>query len=405
MRRTTLIIRSASMATLMVSIFALSSFSDVNIKLGEVVKEMSIKGDFRLRHETIYRPNKQGDTVANASVETRHRQRMRLRLGIDFKLPQNLEVKTRLATGINDQVSSNQSFDNLSNQKNFALDRAFVKWQPLDQIGLFGGKMENPFWNAYSDDLVWDGDLNPEGFAEKFQTFGPMKTKWFLNALQMIVDEDSAGTQDQMLFSQQLGVEILVLDQSKLTLAGGLHEWVNERNNNFSQSSTAYPDKSTQLEGNRRVSSSNPTLLNEFRVAQYTGQFDTTLFAWPVAFIGTYIHNQKAMPVTQNDDADKGFQYGTIVGKAGKAKTWEVAYFYKRVEMDATVADISDSDFGNGGTNRKGHIMWGAYSPTDFLTFIGKYFNTKTLNRDLGTIGSSEDKPINRYQLDMLVKF
>lgn len=48
-----------------------------------------------------------------------------------------------------------------------------------------------------------------------------------------------------------------------------------------------------------------------------------------------------------------GYQAGVIVGKASDPQSWEAAYFYKLVETDATVADLADSDFGNGGTNRK----------------------------------------------------
>jgi hypothetical protein len=47
------------------------------------------------------------------------------------------------------------------------------------------------------------------------------------------------------------------------------------------------------------------------------------------------------------------------------------------LEADATVADAVDSDFGDGGTNRRGHIFWVAYSPLDYLTFQTKYFQTK----------------------------
>ena len=58
-----------------------------------------------------------------------------------------------------------------------------------------------------------------------------------------------------------------------------------------------------------------------------------------------------------------------IVGQAKEKNSFEAAYFYKRSETDSTVSDVVDSDFGDGGTNRKGHIVWVAYNPQEFLQF------------------------------------
>ena len=45
------------------------------------------------------------------------------------------------------------------------------------------------------------------------------------------------------------------------------------------------------------------------------------------------------------------------------AGRWLIS-IYKHLEDDATVADLADSDFGDGGTNRKGHILSGAWQVT-----------------------------------------
>jgi len=78
-----------------------------------------------------------------------------------------------------------------------------------------------------------------------------------------------------------------------------------------------------------------------------------------------------------------------------------VAYFYRYSETDDTLADLADSDFGNGGTNRKGHITWAAYNFTKYLTAKAKYFSTKVVNE---TLAPGKDN-IDRLQLDMIVKF
>lgn len=372
-----------------------SLLHSAELKLSDVLKEASIKGDFRVRHETRYRPDRH-NLASGSSDRIRHIQRFRLRLAMDFKLPNDLEIKTRLASGGGDQTSTNQSFDNNSSQKSLWIDLAYLAWKPMESMSIGAGRMANPFWLPYSGDVVWDGDFNPEGAFEKFQFFGPLRSKVFVNALQMVVDEDSSSMQDQAMFGQQVGAEFLVLDESKFTIATSLYEWVNERAGTFG-SAAVQP-------GNRTVGGvSTNTVTNEFRVHEIAGEFASKVGSVPLRLQGTFVMNKKAR---LTPDEDTGFQYGAIIGKASDAKTWEAAYFYKRVEADATVADMADSDFGvAGGTNRKGHIFWLSYSPTKFLQLTAKQFITKPVDTTLAGVASGALASGNRTQFDVVVKF
>jgi hypothetical protein len=105
-----------------------------------------------------------------------------------------------------------------------------------------------------------------------------------------------------------------------------------------------------------------------------------------------------------------GYQYGLIVGKAKNQGTWEFAYFRKWLQANATISDWADSDFGNGGTNRKGHIFWLTYAVRDHLSVRGKYFLTSKLNPQLSSSGiygaaNNNFSDINRFQLDVVLKF
>src|SRR5262249_19635980 len=120
----------------------------------------------------------------------------------------------------------------------------------------------------------------------------------------------------------------------------------------------------------------------------------------PVSVQGSFVVNDGA--VIASGDQKIGYQFGTIIGKASAANTYEAAYFYKYIETDATLADINDSDFGdNGGTNRKGHIFWIAYNPRAYLQFKAKWFLTETVHAEL----QPGRKEVNRMQLDVMVKF
>jgi hypothetical protein len=102
-----------------------------------------------------------------------------------------------------------------------------------------------------------------------------------------------------------------------------------------------------------------------------------------------------------------GYQIGGVLGKASAPGSWEVAYYYKRAAWDCTVADVSDSDFGEGGLDRKGNIAWIAYTPNGFVTFQAKIFNVRLLDKRYVMTGTKINVPdrINRIQLDVVVKF
>lgn len=102
------------------------------------------------------------------------------------------------------------------------------------------------------------------------------------------------------------------------------------------------------------------------------------------------------------DSGDTGYQIGLILGKASDPNTWEVAYFYKVMETDATIADIADSDFGDGGLDRRGHIVWAAYNFTKYLQLKTKFFNTK---RESQTGDPSTKDDIDRFQVNLVMKF
>lgn len=347
-----------------------------------ILEELSFSADLRLRQETAF--------YTRSAAKHRQRQRLRLRMGAEAKLLYDLRVGMRLATGAGSQSSGNQSFDNFGSQKTVSLDRAYLKYAPyVSDDGAFflsAGKIANPFWTPESAELIWDGDFSPEGAAEGVEWFVPYLGGFigFANALQMTVDEDSGSTLDQYLLSQQIGAEVRLPVRSRLRFAAAYHHWINETASTFGAV--------TAHEGNRRTGG---VLDNEFGVLEGSAEFGTWIGAFPVSLIGTWARNAMI------NDENVGFQAGVRLGKATVSKTWEAAWFFKQVETDATVADLADSDFGDGGTNRKGHIAWLAFNPTDWTQFKLKGFFTQVLNEALAP--GADD--IDRVQLDFALKF
>ncbi|NKE70814.1 putative porin [Candidatus Manganitrophus noduliformans] len=346
------------------------------------VDEISFGGDLRLRHESFEREDPNRD---------RHRQRFRLRMGSKIKINKFL-VGIQLASGTGEQVSSNQSFDSLFSQKEIWIQQAYLQWKAASWLKLTGGKMSNPFFRAYTSDVVWDDDVTPEGFAQNLTFEVTEMIVLFINAGQFILDEDSSDNNDQWLFGEQVGAQIGLSKETKVTLAGAYYNFKNATRGTFGQPAVQSGNTRVDLAGG------DVTLVNNYRVLDITFEFATKVGSLPVALQGDYVKNL----ADTTTDKDMGYQAGLKLGKASNPRSWEVAYFYKLVETDATVADLADSDFGaGGGTNRKGHIVWVAYNPIKPLQFKVKYFVTEVEDE---TLPPGEDD-VNRLQVDMAMKF
>jgi len=338
---------------------------------------MRLSGDFRLRQESFWK----------APGSDRNRQRFRLRIAIKMDID-DFRIGIRLATGGGQQSSSNQSFDSLFSQKQFWIDRAYLSWKKGSWLTLTAGKMPNPFFRVYTTDIVWDGDINPEGFAEQLVFTKSDKLSFFINMGQFVLDEDSKDNNEQWLFGEQVETRISLSRKSRLSLAAAYYSLENATTGTFGQKAVH--------EGNSRVGATD-TLANAFRVLDLTAEFSTKIGGLPMVLQADYVQNLAGTTTGK----DTGYQFGVRLGKAQAANSWEVAYFYKMVETDATVADLADSDFGDGGTNRKGNILWMAYQISKPTIFKVKFFNTQVEDESLPP--GKDD--INRIQIDLAIKF
>ena len=155
------------------------------------VNRFKLSGDLRLREQSSFMASdnvqgtymdwptingNQGNSFpsqVNSQVDTvddRNQGRERLRLGIDAKVATNLDAGIRLATGnITNPISTNQALGNSGNRYQFNVDRAFLKYNLVDDnkfnwLTVMGGRTANPFFTGGSE-VVWDEDLSFEGIA------------------------------------------------------------------------------------------------------------------------------------------------------------------------------------------------------------------------------------------------
>lgn len=397
---------------------AADDLTDLLVKKGTITKEeadtvqkrviapfidkITLYGDIRLREETMWYP---GDSNNSKDV---NRQRFRLRIGTDIQEGKTF-VHIRVASGSGQQVSTNQTMQSNSSGKAIFIDKAYVELKQINDLNLLAGKMTNPFFvNWLSGEMVFDDDYNPEGLAQQYGMKLGDNGKLFVNLGQIILDSTAGSNQGQWLLGEQVGTE-MKMDSTSFNAALLYYSLANGQKTNFN--SVVVQDGNARKACNTTPASAN-CLANPFSVIDGTVgvSFNAGL---PITISGDYVKNlqntveQTSPSSIKNQDTAMGI--GFKIGNASAANTYEVAYTYRSIEDDATLADINDSDFGpNGGTNRKGHSAWVAYNPSSSTQVKLKYINSKMIKKDLATTsvpGSNPNPSFNRVQLDFSVKF
>lgn len=337
---------------------------------------MKWSGDLRLRHETQRRE----------PATDRNRERVRLRFGFTTKPWDPLELGVRLTTGASgDPVSTNQSFGSSFDRKPILLDRAYAKYTPWEWMALTGGKMENPFHTV--SETVWDADVTPEGGALQLKCPSSAPVKPFLNFGAFQISELNSDAGDPALFGIQGGVDV--------ALPLGI-SW---------KPSVAYYDF-TAIQGTTTANVTNSpagnSTVTEGAAAKFRDDFNVVALAStlqlpgiagrPVGLLADWTHNHEA----QDDGGawTAGLEVGKVTEKLG---SWKVSYAYKRVEPDASLGAITDSDFGGGGTNHQGHRMGLQVGLNKWASLALTYIRTDEVE-------GSQNK-VDTFQADANLKF
>jgi hypothetical protein len=114
---------------------------------------------------------------------------------------------------------------------------------------------------------------------------------------------------------------------------------------------------------------------------------------YPFQVFGNYTVNDEV------DENDTGYLLGAKFGSAKARGTWDISYFYEKLEADATVGLLADSDFGGGGTDAKGHVLSGTYAFHKTWSFKATYFINEI------KLASGDPRDYDRLMLDLNYKF
>lgn len=346
-------------------------------------ERIKLDGDFRYRYETI---DVEGD-------DKRRRNRIRARTNIKAEVADNIDVGFGLATGGDDPVSTNQTLGGGGSSKSIVLNLAYVDWEALDGLHLFAGKFKNPLTKVGGQPLLWDGDWTPEGLAVKY------KRDWFfVNAFGSFLESDSRNNNDSFAWGSQFGATVMLGD---MKLTGGIAYYdIEAKGKKTSFGDPSDPDDffgNTAIEASGVACGTNAGTDCVFRydylLTEVFAEASFELGSMPISVFADYVDNSDAP--TNNT----GWTLGARVGQAKDRGQMQFTYFYADKEADSMLGLVTDSDFGGGGTDSRGHWLQFNYGVSKTWTIGAQYFINEV---DLSS-GSKRD--FDRLMIDMQWKW
>lgn len=368
-----------------------------------------------------------GFIPVSANTQTdRERFRVRARLGMLAKVSDDWSAGVRLATGTtSDRVSTNQTMGQDFNKYQFLVDRAYVKYDPVEWMSVTGGRVPNPW---FSTDLVWDEDLNFEGVAATFKpSFANGDFRPFLTIGAFPLREDGPPSKSsRWLRGAQLGAKWQLMPNSRLSFGVALYDYENlegrpETQANYQSyqlgGSATYGQyeygsglrqKGNTLFDTAYQSDTNSIwgLASKFRPVNLTASLDLAHFD-PVHVVLTadYVKNtafnrseiQRRTGVALTDGKDYGYLLKLAVGmpKLEKRHDWQGSFAYRYLGSDATVDAFTDSDFGLGGTNLKGYQLGMNYGVDQNAWLSLRWMSAESIE-------SFSLNPVHRFGVDLL---
>jgi len=419
--------------------FAFESFNDLvqtNTAAGALGGTGGISGagaeSGQTRAADLSAVNSLGVATANTR-EHRERTRLRARLGILANISEQWGAGIRFATGsTTDRVSTNQTLGQDFNKYNLLVDRAFVKYDPLEWLSITGGRIPNPW---FSTDLVWDEDLNFEGMAATFKpVFDNGAIKPFLTVGAFpLKEENQPASQGRWMHGVQGGAQWDLSSNTRLKFGVAWYGFRNfegrvEATSSLDVAGATYKPMAAnygQYEYGRNLRQKGNTLFrtnalgdtgttsywglaSRFRPLNLTASLDLAQFD-PVhlvmtadwvkntAFDRSEIFSRTAGRINLTDGKNYGYNYKLTLGmpQVKEARDWQVSAGYRFLGSDAVVDAFTDSDFGGGGTNMKGYILGLQYGIDRNATLGVRWISADSID-------SFTMNPAHRFSMDVM---
>jgi len=337
---------------------------------------LKVSGDLRFRGQ---------HDRSDSDARDRSSSQVRGRLGATYAVNDLVTVGARIVTGDSDDPNSTDvQLSNWNDDLTVSLDLAYTQLN-FGDLKLYGGKFPNPFART---DLVWDGDVNPQGLAATYKHALPGGGAFRANSVFYLVDEKAAGS-DSTMGGVQLGYDSPANGDFRFDISGAYYR--------YSLGSIAGADS-----GDWRTNRLKPdgTFLSDFELGNLLvgASWQGASEKWPVRLVGDYVKNFGAI-----DDQDTGFGVDLSLGRASRPGDWRFTYGYSQTDVDAVLSAFSHDNIGIA-TNYKLHSLTVDYTPMPKTLISAIWYHYKP--NDPAFAGSNApDDWLDRFRVFFLVNF
>jgi hypothetical protein len=337
---------------------------------------LNVTGDLRLRQQ---------DDFSDDDARSRKSGQVRGRIGATYSVNDRVTLGARLVTGdADDPNSTDVQMSNWDDDFQVSLDLAYAQIN-FGDLSIFGGKMPQPFVRT---DLVWDGDVNPQGLSGMYKHKLANGSALRASGLFFIVDEDAVAA-DSTMVGAQVGYDSASLGDWRFDISGAYYD--------YTLGSVVGGD-SGDFRNNLR--NADGSYVSDFNLGDLiVGATWSGLGArWPVRVVADYVKNFGA-----ETSQDVGYGVDLGVGRVTQPHDWRVTYGYSVAETDAVLGAFSHDNIAIG-TNYELHALTLDYMlmPKTQLSAIWYHYKPENaIDAGSNDIGDWLD----RIRLLMLVSF
>ena len=334
----------------------------------------TLSGDFRLRYEHT--------TSTPDGAPSRDRGVLRARLGADYTVADSLTLGGRIVTGDpDDPNSADITLGDFTDDLQVSLDRAYVHWGD-DSAFLVAGKFANPLT---ATDLVWDGDVNPQGVAGRYRLYRGDRLAAHVTGLYAVVDEQPAGADSDMT-GGQLGFDLVIASDWAAGFDVGYYD--------YAIGSLANADAGDIRDN--RLNAAGTDYLSDFDLLDVVAEVSfTPPEAWPVTVTADYVKNLGAA-----DGEDSGYAAEIAIGRLESPGDFRFGYGYAVAETDAVFAAYSHDNL-TYATNYRLHALSLGYVPSPHVRLDLTGYRYRRHEALPGT----DDAPVTRVRLNWSLVF
>lgn len=310
-----------------------------------------MSGDVRLRHESSFGLDSQ---------PSRHRERVRFRVGGTYQVSDQVTAGVRLSTGQRtDANSPHVTLGEVFHRMEASFDRLYLSYKPKGVPGLTAtaGKFQHPFFvNPVYGELVWDADVQPEGVVFNYTKAG----KGAIERMDFTVGEYlllEQAVQDSRSFVAQAALHAKMGKKWKPSLALGYYRYGDLTPAGAGAILAENSGNATVGAGPTLDFASRFNILNSILAMRYDKGKK------PLVFSAEYIKNLKA-----GIPQDTGYALGAALGSARKRGDWRYYYQWQNIGQDAVLSVVSQDDFLLQ-TNHRSHLLGTNYQVRDNIGF------------------------------------